>query len=81
MSQIKRLRIPSNQQVQRWANLITDINHQESIELKLELIGAPSEEQWDNFLIVLDQLEIMAVDKTEEAVKKDLTFLNNKRKL
>ena len=77
----KRLRIPSSQQVQRWSNLITNMNHQESIELKLELIGAPSEEQWNNFLIVLDQLETMAVDKKEEAVKEDLSVLNNKRKL
>jgi hypothetical protein len=87
MSQVKRIRIPSQQQLQRWAILINNMKHMESMEVTLE-DGAPSEAEWDNFLNVVDQLESMVVDLTydisAERVKEDMAQLsisNNKRKI
>lgn len=88
MSQVKRIRIPSQQQLQRWGQLIVNMKHMESMEITLEQAGAPSESEWDNFLRVADQLESMVVDLTDdintEAIKEDMgklsIGLNNKRK-
>ena len=88
MSQVKRIRIPSQQQLQRWGNLINNMKHMESMQVNLDEAGAPSEAEWDNFLSVVDQLESMVVDLTNdintETIKEDMSQLsiglNNKRK-
>lgn len=89
MSQAKRIRIPSAQQLQRWGALINNMKHMESLEDALEQVGAPSEEEWDNFFHLLDQLESMVVDLnydiSAEEVKEDMSQLSissnkNKRK-
>ena len=88
MSQVKRIRIPSQQQLQRWGNLINNMKHMESMQVNLDEAGAPSEAEWDNFLNVVDQLESMVVDLTNEinteAIKEDMSQLSiglsNKRK-
>lgn len=88
MSQVKRIRIPSAQQLQRWSNLIDNMKHMESLEVNLEQVGAPSEAEWDNFLNVVDQLESMVVDLTydlnTEVIKENMSQLSisskNKRK-
>ena len=89
MSQSKRLRIPSAQQLQRWGNLIENIKQMEALEGS-ELVDAPSEAQWDNFLNLLDELEPVVTNLTEdvntEGIKEDVSKLslvcngNNKRK-
>lgn len=87
MSQSKRLRIPSAQQLQRWGNLIENIKQMEALEGN-ELADAPSEAQWDNFLNLLDELESVVTNLTEdvntEGIKEDVSKLsissNNKRK-
>ena len=88
MSQVKRIRVPSAQQLQRWINLIDNMKHMESLEVNLEQVGAPSEAEWDNFLNVVDQLEFMVVDLTydinTEVIKENMSQLSisskNKRK-
>lgn len=88
MSQVKRIRVPSAQQLQRWINLIDNMKHMESLEVNLEQVGAPSEAEWDNFLNVVDQLESMVVDLTydinTEVIKENMSQLSisskNKRK-
>lgn len=80
MSQPKRVRAPSVQQLQRWSELINNMNHMESMEVVLENAGAPSEAEWDNFLKVVDQLESMVVDLTydinTEVVKEEIAQLS-----
>lgn len=89
MSQAKRIRVPSDQQLQRWGALINNMKHMESLEDALEQAGAPNEEEWDYFLKVVDQLESMVVDLnydiSAEVVKENMSQLSissnkNKRK-
>jgi hypothetical protein len=87
MSQVKRIRIPSAQQLQRWSTLVENIKHMESLESVLEQAGAPNEAEWDNFLTIVDQLESMVVNLTEdinaEVIRDDMSQLSicsNKRK-
>jgi hypothetical protein len=89
MSQAKRVRIPSFQQLQRWSVLINNMSQMESLESTLDQAGAPSEAEWDNFLKIVDQLESMVVnlsgDINTEVIKEDMSRLsigvnNNKRK-
>jgi hypothetical protein len=90
MSQVKRIRIPTAQQLQRWSNLITNMLHMESLDYDLEQLGAPNEAEWDNFLSVLNQLESTVVNLSDdfnaEVLKEDMSHLSinvksNKRKL
>jgi len=89
MSQAKRIRIPSAQQLQRWSVLVDNMRHMESLESTLDQAGAPDEAEWDNFLKIVDQLESMVAnlsgDINTEIVKEDMSRLSissnsNKRK-
>lgn len=88
MSHVKRIRIPSLQQMQRWSNLVNNIKRmEEALEEPLVQLNAPDESEWDYFLSIVDQLETAVVNLSNvieiEQVKADFTALNvsgNKRK-
>ena len=82
MSTSKRVRVPSIDQQQRWANQFRNYLHVESLEA---LIDAPSEIDWENFFRIIEALEEAKInliqDFNVEEVKESMNELSiNDRK-
>jgi len=77
MSTNKRVRIPSMNQQQRWANQLRNYLHVESLE---EFLDAPSEIEWENFFRMIEALDEAKVNLTEtfnvEEVKESMSELS-----
>jgi hypothetical protein len=66
MEKGKRQRIPSAQQVERWARAVVAVVHREAMEVEsndavLALVS-PTTDQWDYFLGLIDDLESSKVN-------------------